>query len=122
MITWLLDGYVIAEHAFASQLGLTAGNVMIGYMDTFSSIATPEEDNFVIFDNVRVISLESEPPPALVTVTATDAAAAEPGADTATLEFTREGNTSQAVTVNFRTSGTASATTDYQIPRNAVTI
>jgi hypothetical protein len=32
----------------------TSGNIMLGYMDLFSSIANPASENYVIFDNVRV--------------------------------------------------------------------
>ena len=48
-----------------------------------------------------------------VTVSATDAAASEPGTNTGTYTFTRSGNTSAALTVNFAMSGTATNGTDY---------
>ena len=60
MLTWLLNGYVIATRPNASAF--TSGNVMLGYMDTFTSIANPREQNFVIFDNVRVVNLDAEAP------------------------------------------------------------
>jgi len=44
-----------------------SGNVMLGFMDTFPSIANPPEDAFVIFDNVRVedLSVPALQPPAI---------------------------------------------------------
>jgi hypothetical protein len=53
MITWQINGVVVAQRANTSPY--TSGDVMIGYFDPFSSIASPLEDNYVIFDNVRVM-------------------------------------------------------------------
>jgi hypothetical protein len=57
VILWLLDGTVIAQRTNTSSF--TAGNIMLGFMDTFASIANPAEDAFVIFDNVRVEDLST---------------------------------------------------------------
>jgi hypothetical protein len=38
-------------------LSETSGNVMVGYMDVFASVANPAADNFIIYDNVRVEEL-----------------------------------------------------------------
>ena len=51
VIEWRLNGMLIAIRIDAS---VTAGNLMLGYMDTYPSIANPAADNFVVFDNVRV--------------------------------------------------------------------
>lgn len=51
VIEWRLNGMLVA---FRLDTSLTSGNLMLGYMDTFASLANPAEDNFVIFDNVRV--------------------------------------------------------------------
>lgn len=51
LIEWSLDGVAIAQVASPPA---TSGNVMLGYMDVFSSIANPAADNFIIYDNVRV--------------------------------------------------------------------
>ena len=40
--------------AIRLDTSVTTGNIMLGYMDTFTSIASPAEDNFVIYDNIRV--------------------------------------------------------------------
>jgi hypothetical protein len=55
IITWLLDGTVIAQRTNTSAF--TSGKVMIGFMDSFASIASPSNQAFVIFDNVRVEDL-----------------------------------------------------------------
>lgn len=53
VITWQINGVVIAQRTNTSAY--TNGNVMIGYMDPFSSIASPGADNFMLVDNVRVL-------------------------------------------------------------------
>jgi len=52
IVTWKVDGKMFAR--FANPTGYTSGNIMIGAMDIFPSIADPGEENFVIFDNIRV--------------------------------------------------------------------
>jgi hypothetical protein len=59
VVTWLMDGVVIGQRTNTSEF--TGGTVMLGLMDTFNSIASPARDSFVLFDNVRVESLD--PPP-----------------------------------------------------------
>ncbi len=54
VVTWRMNGNLIAQRPNASSF--TNGNIMIGYMDLFTSIASPAADAFVIFDNVRVES------------------------------------------------------------------
>ncbi len=54
-LTWLINDTVIATRANSSAF--TNGNIMIGYMDPFSSIASPAASAFVLFDNVRVEDL-----------------------------------------------------------------
>ncbi len=51
-LIWKLDETVVAQRTNTSPF--TNGNIMLGLMDTFSSIAIPAKDSFVIFDNVRV--------------------------------------------------------------------
>ena len=55
VIAWFMDGTVIAQLTNSSRF--TSGNIMLGLMDVFSSIADPARDSFVIFDNVRVENL-----------------------------------------------------------------
>ena len=65
-LTWKLDGTVVAQRTNTSSF--TSGDVMIGYMDVFTSIASPTNDAFVIFDNVRVENLNSPIyPPSITT-------------------------------------------------------
>jgi hypothetical protein len=58
VIVWLLDGTVVAQRTNTSSF--TNGNIMIGYMDPYSSIASPAKDAFVLFDNVRVEDLSDK--------------------------------------------------------------
>jgi len=51
VVEWRLNGRLIAIRVDESA---GATNLMLGYMDTFTSIANPAVDNFVIYDNVRV--------------------------------------------------------------------
>ena len=57
-----------------------------------------------------------------MTVTASDAAAAEAGSDAGTFTFTRTGDTASALTVNYTLDGTAQNGTDYQQLAGSVTI
>jgi hypothetical protein len=60
--------------------------------------------------------------PPSVTITATDANASEPGANTGAFRLSRSGNTSQPLTVNFTVSGSASNGVDYSLLTSPVTI
>ncbi len=55
IILWLMDGTIIAQRTNTSAF--TSGNIMLGLMDVFPSIAAPARDSFVLFDNVRVENL-----------------------------------------------------------------
>ena len=59
VVTWKLDGTIIAQRANGSSF--TSGDVMLGYMDVFTSIASPTNDAYVIFDNMRVEDWSSAP-------------------------------------------------------------
>ena len=65
IILWILDGTVVAQRTNTSVF--TSGNIMIGYMDPYASIANPAEDAFVLFDNLRVEDLSGPAlqPPAI---------------------------------------------------------
>jgi hypothetical protein len=54
VIRWRLNGTLVSTR---SDETYDAGNVMIGYFDIFASVADPAEDNFIIYDNVRVEQL-----------------------------------------------------------------
>lgn len=71
-ITWKFDGKLFAQ--VQNPTGFTSGNIMIGYMDIFTSIADPRAENFAIFDNVRV-----EPVRTVVVDTADNASPASDG-------------------------------------------
>lgn len=53
-LEWRINGVKLASIANPT---VTAGNVMLGYMDPYASIASPAADNFIIYDNVRVVQL-----------------------------------------------------------------
>jgi hypothetical protein len=117
-LVWKINGYVIAERANSAPF--TSGSIMLGYMDNFASLADPKADNFILFDNVRVVKLDAEP--ATITVEATDADASEPGSDTGTFTITRTGDTGNAMPVNFRFGGSAESGADYQTNAPSLTI
>lgn len=112
VVTWLINNYVIAEHLAGESVGMISGNIMLGNMDIFSSIASPAADNFVIYDNARVVDLNSTAPLPVVTLSTNDPTAAEPS-DTASVTVTRWGNTSGPLTVNYRVFGSAQSGADY---------
>ena len=60
--------------------------------------------------------------PSTVTISATNATATEAGLTTGTFTFTRSGDTSAALTVNYTVSGTATAGSDYTSLGTSVTI
>lgn len=58
-LIWKINGTAIAQRTNTS--GFTSGNVMLGLMDVFPSIANPAVDCYVIYDNVRVENLGAAP-------------------------------------------------------------
>jgi hypothetical protein len=106
VITWSLNGTVIAQYTNASVYG--SGNILLGYNDAFASLG--DLNNFVIFDNIRVVALGG-PPTVGVTSSINNATEAGPVAGQFTL--TRSGNTSGSITVNYTLTGTATNGLDY---------
>ncbi len=122
-LTWLINGFVIASRQNVS--GFDAGNIMIGTMDVFASIANPREENFTLFDNVRVVDLTGVPPLPVVAITASEeeSTAVESGGQTLKFTVTRAGGDfAQPLTVNLRVSGTATPGADYPTLPASVTI
>jgi hypothetical protein len=119
-VTWLINGFVIASRVNGS--GFNSGNIMLGNMDVFSSIASPKEQNFVVFDNVRVLSLADVPALPVVEITTDDAEAVESGGDTLNFTVKRVGDTSQPLTVNLRVAGSAAPGADYPALPATITI
>ena len=121
-VTWLMNGQIIATNTFDAFLQ-TNGNVMLGAMDPFASIATPAADNFVIFDNIRVVDLSGVAAPETLTIVATDPTATEPSGDDGQMVITRTGSTASALTVPINVSSFAGAATrgsDFTIRTNGV--
>jgi len=122
-VTWLMNNYVIAETSNGDSVGMTMGTIMIGNMDIFSSIANPAADNYVIYDNVRVVDLSGVATNPVVTVTATDDTATEsPPGDNGVFTITRTGSTANPLTVSYRMQGSASNTVDYVSLPGSVTL
>jgi hypothetical protein len=107
LTTWLMNGWVIGEHASTSFAG---SNVMLGYMDIFASVANPRDQTYVIFDNLRVTNLTVQP--SILTVAANDSDMSEPG-NAGSFTITRTGDVSQPLTVYYQVSGTASNGVDF---------
>lgn len=112
VVTWVMNGYVIAE--LTNPGTWTMGTVMLGTMDIFASIADPKADNFVIFDNVRVVQLSGEARPRL-TLTSTEKELTE-GGSALTVTLTRSGDLTQPLNVFLSASGTATPQFDYRFP------
>lgn len=53
VLEWRMNGRLMAVRNVTSP---TVGTIMLGTADTFSSVANPGEDNFVLYDNVRVVA------------------------------------------------------------------
>ena len=101
LILWILDGIVVAQRANTSAF--TAGNIMLGFMDPFSSIASPAENAFVLFDNVRVEDLDDSllQPPGVTLQPASQSAAAG-----ANVTFTVAATGSNPLSYQWRFNGT----------------
>jgi hypothetical protein len=120
VITWLMDGYIMAEQPFNN--GFSSGNIMLGYMDPYNAeIASPPDENYAIFDNVRVIDLTASTPLPEINVFTPDPNASEPGTDTGLFTITRSGSTASPLTVNLQLSGTASNGVDYVTIPSSIT-
>lgn len=134
-VSWIMNGQVIAS--LGEDRVLADGNrVMIGYSDPFSSIANPGEENFVIFDNLRVVQLETEDLLPVVGVTvagamvfdealSTDVFRPDPvseDAEAASFLITREGSTAAPLSVSYRVEGSALEGQDYEmLPSSEIT-
>ena len=124
VLSWVMNGMVIASRPVAEEfLGVrTEGTVMLGYMDLFNSIANPKEDNFVIYDNIRVVDLDNDPGLPLLSVEATDDAGVESGGDAIEFTIHRSGNTADALTVDVVIGGTATEGVDYTLASKSITL
>jgi hypothetical protein len=83
--------------------------------------ATDSQSAVAISDAVTVHVIDV-PPPAVVTVVATDPDASEIGPDTGTFTVSRTGGTNNELLVFYHTDGTAKPGTDYQALSGHVTI
>jgi len=113
--TWLMNNYIIARHTNVSLVvGVTnAGTVMLGNMDNFASIANPAVDNYVIFDNLKVVDLQGVADLPEVSIATTTDTAQEPAVGEGTFTLTRSGSTAGPLTVTYVVRGSAINGTDY---------
>ncbi len=119
-LTWLINGFVFASRQNLS--GFDTGAIMIGTMDVFTSMASPREQNFTLFDNVRVVDLTGRPPSPVVALTSDATEVIESGGNPLRFTLTRTGDTSQPLTVNLRVWGGATSAADYPALWDRVTI
>ncbi|HJN81720.1 MAG TPA: Calx-beta domain-containing protein, partial [Verrucomicrobiota bacterium] len=124
VLSWVMNGMVIASRPASDEFfGVrTEGTVMLGYMDLFNSIANPKVDNFVVYDNLRVVNLDKDPDLPLLSMEATDDAGVESGGDTIEFTIHRSGDTVEAKTVDVVIGGTATEGVDYTLESKSVTI
>ena len=59
VVTWTMDDTILAQRTNSSIY--TSGTIMLGYMDIFSSVASPAYDAFILYNNVRVEDRSSAP-------------------------------------------------------------
>jgi serine protease len=108
------NGLVLAPTAICT--------VTVGYTPTAFGVrsASLVVANNATLPSVRVLLAGGAPP--TVTVSATDAVAAEAGRDPGTFTITRTGDTSTPLAVSFTLQGTAINSTDYDMAPTSVTI
>jgi subtilisin family serine protease len=94
--------------------GSEAVVLTLGPRDAYT-LGTPHGAKVIIADN------DQPPPLPAITITATDASAAEPG-NTGTFTISRSGSTASSLIVNYTISGTAQNGADYQSLSGSVTI
>ena len=124
LTTWLMNNFVIARHTNVSLIAGVAnqGTVMIGNQDTYASIASPAVDNYVIFDNLRVVDLQGVADLPEVSIEVVDDTATEaPAGDNAVFKVTRKGSTAGPLTVNYVARGTATGGSDYTALPGSIT-
>lgn len=126
-VTWIMNGHIIAT--ISEDKALFGGkNVMIGYTDPFASIANPSEENFVIFDNLRVVQLADDAIPPVVNLSVPgeivrdetlerDVFKPTPvheGDAAAVFKLTRSGSTADPLTVSYQLVGSATVGVDFR--------
>jgi len=96
-VTWKINGHILAQRV--NDTAFTSGNVMLGYMDPFTSIADPREETYALFDNVRV-----EPIRTVVVDTADNASTAADG-KTSLAEALANAQENDGITFNIPGAG-----------------
>ncbi|GEM_PF-209394 len=101
VLLWLLDGTVVAQRTNTSSF--TLGNMMIGFMDPFPSIASPADDAFALFANLRVEDLTA---PALLPPTITTQPAVQAASAGDNVSFTVAASGASPLSYQWRFNGT----------------
>jgi hypothetical protein len=104
-VTLTINGVEIFERE--NDTPFTAGNVMVGHMDTYSSIGS-ELGNYTLIDNLRVVELEG---PSEISI---DSIALADGQ--VTIEWSQDGTLQSADAVTGPWEDIAGATSPYQTP------
>ena len=103
--------------SFLTPSQVTSYLTTYGTMITDSKVTSVQKPRINLASAVDAIP-ETEP---TVTVSASDAIATESGLTTGTLSFSRTGDTSAALSVNYTVTGTAIAGSDYQTLGTSIT-
>lgn len=103
VITWKMDGLIVAR--FTNSTPYTAGTVMIGYMDIFSSITGPGQEErdqqWVLFDNLTVEPIRT------VTVTTANNSSTAGDGQTSLLEALTDLQDNDVIKFNIPSPGTS---------------
>lgn len=115
-VTWTIDGKLIATCATPASFST---NIFFGMFDINGTSSSDVNDLLIasIFDNIQVEALS----PSTVSVTASVPTAAE-GGSSGEFTFSREGDSSSTVTVNYTMSGSATNGVDYVSLPGSITL
>ncbi|MEQ9001768.1 MAG: Calx-beta domain-containing protein [Coleofasciculus sp. B1-GNL1-01] len=121
-----LDGtIVIPANQTTVTLPITAINDNLVELDETVVVNLMDGNDYNLGANssatVTIVS-DDVPPPPIVTIAATDANASENSLDTGTFTITRDGDTTQPLTINVQVIGTAQSNSDYMELNSSVTI
>lgn len=134
VVSWLMNGHVIAEIQ-PERILKDSGKIFLGYGDPFASIADPGAENFVIYDNLRVVTLDGPGKPVVslegpgslefdplagVDVFVPESISEDGGSAVFTLS--RTGDTTESLSVTLGTGGSATPGLDYTFENPDFTI
>jgi tartrate-resistant acid phosphatase type 5 len=119
----------VGGESYVAFTGTPLAGSQVRYADNWGAMHVTASDTSIQFQFVSVTgtvidtyTIQASNSPPTVTVAATDATAAEAGADPGTFTVTRTGSTTSALTVNLTVGGTATNGVDYASISSTVTI